>query len=383
MEVNNIVYLSELAVILFVIIIGVIIIKLKHKKWILRFLGICTAVAIIIGGTTFIVQSYSQPYADAYNNQVSVVTEGNSDSKVDTNKQVTKAEAADETNKQNAKAEAADETNKQDAKAESADEKNKQDAKEESTDETNGKDEIAINVDDNKEKNENTQPATPKQEDKTTVNTNQSKGVIYLTFDDGPSSQITPKVLDILKEKDVKATFFILNYNSEGEKLVQREYAEGHTVAIHGYSHDYKTIYQSEDIFMENVTKLQEKIKASTGYNATIIRFPGGSSNMVSKYNPGIMTRLTKLVLEKGYRYFDWNVSSGDAGGASTSDELYENVVNSLGKSKNNVVLMHDFGSNSKLLDALPRIIDYGKENGYTFERITESTPMVTHRVGN
>lgn len=213
---------------------------------------------------------------------------------------------------------------------------------------------------------------------------NGKKGVIYLTFDDGPSSNITPKILDILKQKNVKATFFIINYNSAGENIVKREFNEGHTVAIHGYSHDYATIYKSEEAYMQNLKKLQDKIKATTGYTATITRFPGGSSNTISKrYNQGIMTRLCKLVQEQGYKYFDWNVSSGDAGGAKNADQLYNNVISGLSKSKANVVLMHDFSSNSKVLDALPRIIDYGLANGYTFERITESTPMVTHRPNN
>lgn len=241
------------------------------------------------------------------------------------------------------------------------------------------KKEIAQQVNTSSKTNTPTSASTVKPQN----GSNGKKGVIYLTFDDGPSNNITPRVLDILKQKNVKATFFILNYNSEGEKLVKREFAEGHTVAIHGYSHDYATIYQSEDAYMSNITKLQAKIKASTGYNATITRFPGGSSNMVSKYNPGIMTRLCKLIVSKGYKYFDWNVSSGDAGGAKTSDDVYNNVISGLSKSKANVVLMHDFSSNSKLLDALPRIIDYGLANGYTFERITESTPMVTHRPNN
>ena len=210
-----------------------------------------------------------------------------------------------------------------------------------------------------------------------------NKGVIYLTFDDGPSTKVTPKILDILKEKNVKATFFILNYNAAGEALVKREHAEGHTVAIHGYSHVYKDIYKSEEAYMENITKLQEKIKASTGYNATITRFPGGSSNMVSKFNPGIMSRLCKLITEKGYKYFDWNVSSEDAARAKTADKMYNNVIKGLSHSKQNVVLMHDFGSNTEIIKALPRIIDYGRANGYTFERITESTPMVTHTVNN
>lgn len=208
-------------------------------------------------------------------------------------------------------------------------------------------------------------------------------GVIYLTFDDGPSLSITPKILDILKKKNVKATFFILNYDGKKEEIVKREVNEGHTVAIHGYSHDYKEIYQSEEIYMQNIKKLQDKIKASTGYNATITRFPGGSSNTVSKYNPGIMTRLTKKVVDSGYKYFDWNVTSGDAGEARNSTDVYNNVVKNLSKSKSNVVLMHDFNGNTKTLNALESIIDYGVQNGYTFSKITESTKMVTHSVNN
>lgn len=209
------------------------------------------------------------------------------------------------------------------------------------------------------------------------------KGVIYLTFDDGPTTTITPQILDILKKKNVKATFFILNYSEAGEQVVKREVEEGHTVAIHGYSHNYNTIYQSIDAYMQNITMLQDRIRNSTGYNATITRFPGGSSNTVSKYNPGIMTILTKEVVDRGYKYFDWNVSSGDAGGAKTAEDVYNNVTKNLSKSRMNVVLMHDFNGNTKTLNALEAIIDYGIENGYTFARITENTPMVTHGVNN
>ena len=95
------------------------------------------------------------------------------------------------------------------------------------------------------------------------------------------------------------------------------------------------------------------------------------------------MTRLSKLVKEKGFKYFDWNVSSEDAVGAETPKELYENVINGLSKNKRNFVLMHDFEKNKALLEALPKIIEYGNENGYIFEKITEETPMLTHRVFN
>lgn len=212
----------------------------------------------------------------------------------------------------------------------------------------------------------------------------QAKSIIYLTFDDGPSANITPRVLDILKKYNVKATFFVLNYSNANEKIIKRAYKEGHTIAIHGYSHEYSKIYRSESAYMNNLTQLQKKIKKTTGYKPTITRFPGGSSNTVSRrYNRGIMTRLTKLVLKRGFTYFDWNVSSGDAGGARTGTQMYNNVKAQLRKSRGNVVLMHDFSSNTKVLTALPKIIKYGKDNGYTFERITEKTPMVTHGVNN
>lgn len=212
----------------------------------------------------------------------------------------------------------------------------------------------------------------------------QSDGVIYLTFDDGPSSSITPHILDILQQKGVKATFFILNYSDSNEYLIKREANEGHSIGIHGYSHTYSQIYTSVDAFMKNITSLREKIKASTGVDSTIMRFPGGSSNTVSKsYCTGIMTALTKKVLEEGYKYYDWNVSSGDAGGAKSSSDVYNNVIKELSKSHENIVLMHDFSGNTKTLNALASIIDYGLTNGYRFSNITPSTPMVTHKVNN
>lgn len=229
----------------------------------------------------------------------------------------------------------------------------------------------------------------PNQNKGTTSSSNNStesgpnNGVIYLTFDDGPSADITPKILDILKEENVKATFFLLNYSDAKESLVKREVNEGHSIGIHGYSHEYKEIYKSVDIYMENITKLQSKIKKSTGVTTYITRFPGGSSNHVSCYNPGIMTKLTKEVVKRGYKYYDWNVSSGDAGGAKTKDKVYSNVVKGLKRNRNNVVLMHDFSGNTKTLNALRAIIQYGRQNGYTFKPITSNTPMVTHNVYN
>lgn len=211
-----------------------------------------------------------------------------------------------------------------------------------------------------------------------------STGVIYLTFDDGPSGNITPGILDILKRKGVKATFFIINYSDENEYLVRRIVDEGHTVAIHGYSHDYAQIYTSADACHDNITRLQEKIKNTTGVDTKIVRFPGGGSNTVSKkYCIGVMSEITKRIVDEGYLYYDWNVDSNDAGGANTSAAVYNNVINGLSKERSNVVLMHDAASKNATLGAVEDIIDYGLSHGYTFERITENTPMVRHRVGN
>ena len=214
---------------------------------------------------------------------------------------------------------------------------------------------------------------------------NQStEGVIYLTFDDGPSESITPKVLDILKKEKVKATFFVLNYSKSNEKLIKRIVKEGHTIGIHGYSHEYSKIYKSKKAFLNNVYKLQDKIYKLTGVKTKYMRFPGGSSNTVSRhYYKGIMSLLTKEMLSRGFKYFDWNVSSGDAGGAKTSNDVYKNVTRNLSKKRGNMVLCHDYAGNTKTLNALSSIIKYAKKNGYKFKAIDENTPMYAHHVNN
>lgn len=212
----------------------------------------------------------------------------------------------------------------------------------------------------------------------------EAEGTIYLTFDDGPSATITPNVLDILKEENIKATFFVINHNSSLDYLIKRINDEGHTIALHSYAHKYNLIYQSVDSYFNDLKQIHDKVQNITGVDSKIIRFPGGGSNTVSKkYSVGIMSYLTSEVLNRGYRYYDWNVSSGDAGEASNASEVYNNVVNGLKHNKTNIVLMHDFENNYKTLDALRDIIHFGKNNGYEFSSINMLTPMVRHRVNN
>lgn len=209
---------------------------------------------------------------------------------------------------------------------------------------------------------------------------NGKKGVIYLTFDDGPNEGTTNVILDILKEENVKATFFVTNKGPDN--LIKREYDEGHTVALHTASHDYASVYKSVNDYYNDLFQVQNRVKRITGVESKIIRFPGGSSNTISKkYSKGIMTTLTKDALNKGYRYYDWNIDSDDAGGTNTSSGVYNNVVKYLSKNRSNMILMHDIKPHTK--DALRSIIRYGKNNGYTFEKITMSTPMITHHVNN
>lgn len=209
---------------------------------------------------------------------------------------------------------------------------------------------------------------------------NGKPGVIYLTFDDGPSTKNTARLLDILKEENVKATFFLTD-KTNTDYLIKKMYDEGHTIGLHTASHNYKYIYSSTTNFIKDIEKIQEKVARITGEKSSIIRFPGGSSNTVSSFNPGIMCTLSNMVIEKGYHYFDWNVSSGDAGSKRSKKNTYRNVTNNLSKNRANVVLMHDIYDST--VDAVKDIIKYGKDNGYTFEKITMDTEMYTHYVNN
>lgn len=205
-------------------------------------------------------------------------------------------------------------------------------------------------------------------------------GVIYLTFDDGPSNVTTGDILNTLKEEGVKATFFVTNNGPD--YLIKRMYDEGHTVALHTASHNYAKVYQSEEAYFNDLKIVSDRVKRITGQTSKIVRFPGGSSNTISRrYNKGIMSRLSEELFNRGYRYYDWNIDSNDAYNAKTKEAVYNNVTTRLSKNKANVVLMHDIKTTTR--DAIRDIIRYGKENGYTFERIDMDTHMVRQRINN
>lgn len=199
----------------------------------------------------------------------------------------------------------------------------------------------------------------------------------YLTFDDGPSEN-TARILDILKEKGVKATFFVIGQEGEeAEALYRRIVEEGHTLAMHSYTHKYNEIYASVDAFAEDITHLQTYLAEVTGVTPTIMRFPGGSSNHVSSLP---MEEFIRYAKEKGLTYFDWNVMSGDATGqAYMPEELIENVMKDAVRYESAVVLMHDAATKAPTAEALAPMIDRLREAGFTLLPIDEDTELVQH----
>lgn len=213
-------------------------------------------------------------------------------------------------------------------------------------------------------------------------NVQQSGKTVYLTFDDGPSPN-TPAILDILDRYGVKATFFVINgrYNKYMKDIVNR----GHQIALHSYTHNYATVYSSDKAYFDDLEKIHKVVLDQTGYDTKIIRFPGGSSNTVSKkYSPGIMTRLTKSVTAQGYIYFDWNCTNGDATGKKTTVQSQLKSCSQYPKSASSIiVLMHDTADKKTTVEALPQIIEYYQKAGMAIDIITPFTKPVHHGVQN
>ena len=206
-------------------------------------------------------------------------------------------------------------------------------------------------------------------------------GTVYLTFDDGPGPY-TGALLDVLAKYNVKATFFVTGRGDDD--LIAREHNEGHTVALHTNSHDYAYVYSSVDNYFADLYAVQARVKNITGEEAKLIRFPGGSSNLVSaRYDGGshIMSTLADEVTARGFTYFDWNLSSGDAGGATSAEEVYNIVTEGLKYDGDTVVLQHDIKGFS--VDAVEGIIQYGLEHGFMFARLDANSFTAHHGINN
>ena len=201
---------------------------------------------------------------------------------------------------------------------------------------------------------------------------------VYLTFDDGPSGN-TNRILDILADYDVKATFFVVGKEEEGyQALYKRIVEEGHTLAMHSYSHKYNEIYKSVESYSADLSKLQEFLYDTTGVWCRYCRFPGGSSNTVSRVD---MHELIAYLDDQDMSYFDWNISSGDAKGSYiSSSEIIRNCTANIKEYNEAIILMHDATEKNSTVEALPKLIETIQAMEDTkIVPITDDTERVHH----
>ena len=192
---------------------------------------------------------------------------------------------------------------------------------------------------------------------------------VYLTFDDGPSTTVTPLILDVLKANNIKATFFVLGSRAElNPELIKRAYDEGHYIANHGYSHVYKNIYSSKEEVLNEYTKTEQAIKNALGkenYNSHLFRFPGGSTG--GKYH-NLKQEAILMLEENGIATLDWNCLSNDSAGAITKEDILQSIINTSANKNSVVVLMHDAGDKILTYETLQEVINYFNDQGYIFK---------------
>ena len=192
---------------------------------------------------------------------------------------------------------------------------------------------------------------------------------VFLTFDDGPSKKVTTPILDILKQENIKATFFLLGSRVElYPEIVKRQYDEGHYIASHGYSHIYSQIYASPQSVLDEYNNSITAIRNAIGeqeYNPHLFRFPGGYTG--GKYF-SIKEQAAIVLEQNGILNIDWNAITADSVGAENAEQFIAELDKTVPKFNSVVVLMHDAGNKSATAEALPEIIKYFRERGYEFE---------------
>ena len=201
-----------------------------------------------------------------------------------------------------------------------------------------------------------------------------NKKVVYLTFDDGPTPQNTEKILAILKKNNIKGTFFVIGHNSD---MYKRIVEEGHTIALHTYSHNYKEVYASEEAFFKDLYKIHDAVMEKTGVDAKVTRFPGGSSNAIVK--KATLRKIIDRLNDEGFVYQDWNCDSTDAAVNKRPVDVLVKNATSCNATKINL-LMHDSAAKMTTADALQPIIDSYRSRGYDFEELTVYSPKFQHR---
>ena len=201
--------------------------------------------------------------------------------------------------------------------------------------------------------------------------------IVYLTFDDGPTSTVTEAILDVLKKEDVKATFFIVGKEIKGrEDILKRIYEEGHGIGLHTFSHNFKIIYQNPESFIMEMEKTEALINKTLGTKLRFpaIRFPGGSAGRLNQ-------RFYDRLCEKGYLIFDWNVDLQDGiKGHLPPSQFVANSKKCMTRGNRRIILAHCNANNTNTCKALSDIIAYYRSQGYTFDAITEKTTPYFYR---
>lgn len=200
--------------------------------------------------------------------------------------------------------------------------------------------------------------------------------VVYLSFDDGPSV-MTAEILDVLKEKNVPATFFVIGATTErGKMLYQRIVDEGHALGIHSYSHRYGEIYASADAYLKDFNRLSDHLESIVGVRPSIFRFPGGSNN---KHASKEVLKEIKTRMEKaGNVWFDWNaIAKDDKSKATPAQKMFDNIVKSAGEKEKILILMHDDALRTTAPECIRMLVDYYTGLGYRFEKLTPETDPI------
>lgn len=205
------------------------------------------------------------------------------------------------------------------------------------------------------------------------------KPICYLTFDDGPS-ELTPQILEILDQYNVKGTFFVTGLNEKCFNYINTIKQNGHAIGLHSYTDNYPIVYASEEAYFDDLQKISDLVVKQTGNKVDILRFPGGSSNaMASTYSQGLMNTLIKEIALKGYSYFDWNVDSADDSGPIVDVEtIVASACRGIGLD-NVVIRMHDTTGKENTIQALPQIIQAYQNQGYVFRGLTRTSVPVHH----
>ncbi len=214
----------------------------------------------------------------------------------------------------------------------------------------------------------------------------QKPRTVYLTFDDGPSRN-TDALLEVLNEQQVKATFFVTGQNPEYFDCIAKAKEQGHLIALHTYTHNFSSIYSGSTAFWEDIEKLNELIYEQTGEYSNLLRFPGGSSNTVSKRHGGvhIMQTLIAECEQRDIAYVDWNVDTKDAeNGTCDADTIFQRAVRGADQVDGDlVILMHDGTANTTAAQATEQVIQYFRDQGCTFDTLDHMEELVHHHLTN